>query len=562
MSSFLRLGPWLFLGAALASTGCVDESRSTPGAAGAVELALVLRPGLSLDSLDYALTGPSSFGRRGTFNLASSATFTATLGGLPAGTGYAITVTGTGTDGQTTCAGSASFDVTARVTTAVTLHVLCHEPAGPGGKVMGTMNACPVIDGLSAHPTEVAVGSSLVLTGNAHDNDSAPAALVYHWSATSGSIAGSGASASFTCTAPGAVTVTLTATDGACAQTAMIAVACSASAPDAGAPDAAASSDAAMVALEPWPGQNAVVSGDNLDQFGDNLSGLTYEPAAGGNPAVLWAALNAPGTIYRLIQSGGIWSFDGSHGWGAGKALHYPDGAGNPDSESVTRGEFTSPLVYVSTERNNDVGAVSRLSVLSFDSTAAGTSLTATHEWNVTGDLPAVGANLGLEGITWLPDSYLVTHQFFDEARGAAYDPTFYGDHAAGVFVVSVEATGILYGYVLDHATGAFHKVATIPSGLPAVMGLEFDRDTGALWTACDNTCMGAHNVLGLVNGKFVVRRSFARPSSLPDSNNEGIAIAPERECVGGFKRFFWADDAHLGGHALRSDSIRCGPLF
>jgi hypothetical protein len=94
------------------------------------------------------------------------------------------------------------------------------------------------------------------------------------------------------------------------------------------------------------------------------------------------------------------------------------------------------------------------------------------------------------------------------------------------------------------------------------VMGLEFDRDSGGLWAACDNTCGGLQNVLGLVGGKFVVRRSFARPSTLPDSNHEGIAIAPDSECAGGFKRFFWADDSRLNGHALRIDSIPCGPLF
>jgi hypothetical protein len=59
------------------------------------------------------------------------------------------------------------------------------------------------------------------------------------------------------------------------------------------------------------------------------------------------------------------------------------------------------------------------------------------------------------------------------------------------------------------------------------LMGLEFDRDSGALWAACDNTCAGVQNVLGILGGKLVVRRSFARPTTLPDSNHEGIAIAP-----------------------------------
>jgi hypothetical protein len=362
---------------------------------------------------------------------------------------------------------------------------------------------------------------------------------------------------------------------------------CSGLAPDAGAPDArpdlaadlpagggtdgaadAGRSDVAVVvgdaaiAVEPWPGQNAVVNGDKVDEFGENLSGLIYEPARGGKPAVLWAALNGPGTVYRLLPSAGLWTFDTAEGWGHGKALRYPGGSGNPDTESVTRGDFGDPFLYVCAEHDNDSSSVSRLSVLRFDASAPGTTLTATHEWDLTADLPAVGANLGLEGITWVPDGYLVAHQFFDEARGKAYDPAAYGSHAGGIFVVALEATGTLYGYVLDHGAGTFHKVATISSGLPGMMGLEFDRDSGVLWAACDNNCGGTQNVLGIVGGKFVVRRSFARPSTLPDSNHEGIAIAPDSECMGGFKKFFWADDSRLAGHALRIDSIPCGPLF
>jgi hypothetical protein len=716
MRSFLRLCPLMFLGAALASSGCVDESQpETTGEIGAAELGLVLGPGLNLATLSYTLAGPNAFLRTGTFNVANSATFTGTLGGLPAGTGYGITVTGTASDGQTTCGGTATFNITAKVTTPVTLHLLCREPARSGSAtVTGTFNICPAIDSLSATPAEVAVGSSLALSAAAHDTDSAPGAIAYQWSATSGNVTSAGANVSFTCAAPGPVTVTLTVTDTDCTDTAMTAVLCSGSAPDAGAPDtavpadaapvlpnikineiesnggtpgdwvelfnagstaadlsgwvfkdnddthnhaipagtivaaggyylleeaafgfglgaadsariytpnaavlvdsnswtahatitygrcpngsgpfvqtsstkgaandcggssldagapdtmapsadSAAPSDAAMVTLEPWPGQNAVVTGDNLNQFGDNLSGLIYEPASGGNPPVLWAALNGPGTLYRLIESGGIWNFDTANGWGAGKALHYPGGTGNPDTESVTRGEFSSPFVYVSTERNNDASSVSRLAVLRFDASSAGTMLTATHEWNLTADIPPVGANLGLEGMTFVPDAFLTSHGFFDESRGVTYDPNFYGDHANGVFVVAVEATGALYGYVLDHTAGTFKKVATISSGLPGVMGLEFDRDSGALWAACDNTCAGTQNVLGVVAGKFTVRRSFARPSTLPDSNNEGVAMAPDSECMGGFKRFFWSDDSHFGGHAIRIDSIPCGPLF
>lgn len=75
--------------------------------------------------------------------------------------------------------------------------------------------------------------------------------------------------------------------------------------------------------------------------------------------------------------------------------------------------------MYVASERNNSANSVSRNSILRFDASAAGSTLTATHEWNLTADLPAVGANLGIEAITWIPDSMLVANGFYDESRGA-----------------------------------------------------------------------------------------------------------------------------------------------
>jgi hypothetical protein len=710
MRSLLRLFSFAILGTALASTGCSEEP---PADLGSAVLSLQIGGGVALDTLGYTLTGPGAFSRAGTINLASSGTISATIGGLPAGNGYVLTVTGTASDGATTCGGSASFNITAKVTTNVMLHLLCREPARTGSaNVSGTLNVCPLIDALSASPGQVAVGSTLALSAMAHDSDGAPAALAYQWTASAGGVVGTGANATFTCTGPGSATITLIVTDGDCSDTGVVSVSCSGSPPDAGTPDAtlspdaapplpsikinevesnggtpgdwtelynagsaaadisgwvfkdnddthnyaipagtvipaggyylveeaaqnfglgaadsariftpgaavlvdsyswtahatitygrcpngtggfintssstkgaandcgavaspdagvpadatAAPADASMVTLEAWPGQNNVVTADNLNQFGDNLSGLTYEPAAGGNPAVLWGALNAPGSIYRLLWNGSIFTFDTANDWGAGKGLRYPGGvAGDPDTESVTRAEYDSPFVYTSAERNNAASSVSRLSILRFDASAAGTTLTATHEWNLTADVPATGANLGLEGITWIPDSHLVAKDFLDESRTALYNPANYPNHGTGLFVVGVEGTGTLYAYALDHGTGGFTKIATIPSGLPGLMGLEFDRETGALWAACDNTCAGNQNVLGIAAGKFVVKRSFARPSTLPDSNNEGVAFSPESECVGGFKKFFWSDDSHFGGHALRIDSIPCGPLF
>jgi hypothetical protein len=317
-----------------------------------------------------------------------------------------------------------------------------------------------------------------------------------------------------------------------------------------------------------WPGTNGAAEVDAAGQFTSNLSGLTYQPAAEGAPAVLWAVVNGPGTLFRMIESGGIWLPDSDAGWSTGKPLRYTDGTGNPDSEGVTFGAVFDS-VYVATERNNDASTISRLSILRFDPSSSDGALTATHDWNVTGNLPVVGANLGLETITFVPDSFLVSKGFYDEAAGKLYDPAAYPNHGGGLFIVGVEGTGQIHAFALDHASGAFTRVATISTGNPGVMALEFDREIGYLWSMCDDTCGNKAAILDIDTapgsstlGRFIVRRQFDRPSTLPNVNNEGIAIAPETECSGGFKAFFWSDDNATGGHSLRRDTIPCGAFL
>jgi hypothetical protein len=318
-----------------------------------------------------------------------------------------------------------------------------------------------------------------------------------------------------------------------------------------------------------WPGANDVKTVDVATQFTSNLSGLTYEGASGSSPAVLWAVVNGPGTLLRMLWNGTNYLPDTANDWSLGKALRYPDGTGNPDSEGVTLGANLADGIYVSTERNNDASTISKLAVLRFDASAVGTSLTATHEWNLTSLLPLVGANLGLEAITWVPDSYLVGKGFFDEAAGHVYAPSEYANHGTGLFFIGIEGNGKVYAFALNHLTGAASLVATITTGQTGVMSLEFDREVGYLWFGCDDTCANKTGVFDIDTsagsatlGRFTLRRLFDRPSTLPDSNNEGIAIAPQSECVAGFKPFFWSDDSDKDTFSLRKDSIPCGSFL
>ncbi|WP_198418793.1 lamin tail domain-containing protein [Cryobacterium sp. TMT4-31] len=331
----------------------------------------------------------------------------------------------------------------------------------------------------------------------------------------------------------------------------------------------AANSCAGDLVTAAWPGSAEVRTVDPAGVLGGNLSGLAYEAAGAAGTAgdVLWAAKNGTGALYKLVADGAGWVPDTTAGWGAGKPLHYTDGTGDVDAEGVAlTSAGADGGLFIASERNNAVSGVSRPAVLRYDASATGTQLTASMEWNLTADLPVVGANAGLEAIAWVPDSFLVAQGMLDERTNAAYDPAVYAGHGTGLFFVGLEANGAIYAYALDQATGGYTRVATIASGFSGVMDLEFEASTGRFWAVCDDTCAGRSAVLeiaqsGASDGRFGVTTVYERPASMPNLNNEGFALAPQSACVSGAKPVFWADDSNTGGHAIRVGSIECTPL-
>ena len=200
--------------------GCSsDGSATAPGASsdksGEIGLSLQVA-GLTINSATDTIVGPNAFSKTGTIDLSAATAFSATIGGIPAGTGYSISLSATATDGTTQCAGSATFDVAARATTSVSVALDCHQAARTGSiGLNGVVNVCPVIDALSANPSQVNVGSSIALAGSAHDSDSGPSPVSYHWSATSGTFNDPTLqNPTFTCTGAGPATITLLASDG------------------------------------------------------------------------------------------------------------------------------------------------------------------------------------------------------------------------------------------------------------------------------------------------------------------------------------------------------------
>jgi len=332
-------------------------------------------------------------------------------------------------------------------------------------------------------------------------------------------------------------------------------------------PEPASGTGPATTGAQTWPGAASVTVADQACAWktttgpeGRDMSGVVFDPT---NPDVMYAAKNK-NWVFRLVRQGDLWVADTSNDWGAGKQIRFPGGIGQPDSEGLTVGP--DGALYVTTERDNTNNSVAFNSVLRFDPDSAGPSLIATQQWNLTADFPELNvpgkANLGFEGVTFLPDTYLVQNGFVDESTGATYYPSDYPGHGSGLFFAALENDGKLYAYALN-ADGTADRVAVVDTGMGHVMDVQFDADLERIWTLCDNTCSVSSTLLKVdATGTIVSDVVYARPADLPNVNIEGFAIAPDSTCVDGVKETIWADDG-IGapgheGHALYSGTFPC----
>jgi chitodextrinase len=343
------------------------------------------------------------------------------------------------------------------------------------------------------------------------------------------------------------------------------------------APSGTGALPAAALTPAAWPGSADVTVADaqcawktTTGPEGRDVSGLVFDPA---DPNVLYSVKNKS-WVYRMVKQGGLWVADTSNGWGAGKQIFFPgstDTAANqPDSEGLTIGP--DGALYVTTERNNAANTIPLNSILRFDPSQPGTQLVATDQWNLTAEFPELHAgskaeaNLGFEGVAFVPDSYLTGTGFVDQSTGKTYTPADYPGHGTGLYFAALENDGKLYAYALngDHS---YHRVAVVDTGMGHVMDVAFDADNQRIWALCDNTCGVTSTVLKVnTTGSIVPEVVYSKPAGLPVNNLEGFALAPNSTCVGGAKEAFWSDDGIYGagagsateGHALYSGRIAC----
>jgi hypothetical protein len=521
-----------------------STSGSENPALGSVELEVRLNDLVTLSLMEWSIEG-NGFSDRGQLDVARRPLVTARLGGIPAGEGYRMRLSAS--QAQMSCTGSATFSIRGGGTTALRIELQC-IPFGTTGQVEVTapINVCPTVTELSAAPVELEVGDTAKVWGAATDPEKDAKKLTPRWEITgSGAFVSDGWQASLTCDKAGVTSVWLNVSDGGCETKAGLSIRCIVPA----------------LPRDEWPGEATVRVLDPVATFPQNLSGVTYAPATAATPATLWVVQNGPSRITPLYPTAtGELELASEGPWRGGKLLTYMDGGGEPDSEGITFAAAPN-IAYISTERNNDDSGVSRLSVLRYNLESSDTNLRATHEWNVTSQLPRAGANTGLEAITWVPDEYLVARGLLDERTNAVYSPTQYPAHEGGLFLVGVEQTGMIHAFALNHTSSEASRVASFTSGHPQVMGLEFDRDTGQLWAACDDGCQGESAVLSVKAGRFQVLKIYARPAGMPNINNEGIAFVPESECKAGLKPVFWVDDGNTAAHSVRGGLMPCGAL-
>jgi hypothetical protein len=339
----------------------------------------------------------------------------------------------------------------------------------------------------------------------------------------------------------------------------------------------------------PWPDTHngqAVSFADNVD-LGQNVSGLYF---VDGDPRTtaddyIWAIQNGssglpgenhgdPGALYKLVRdASGNWG--PAPGWEFGVPVRYLNNTtGEPDSEGVTA---VDGKVYVASERDNTNDTVSKIAVLEVNPNNIvpqngdhDGDLNATHEWDLGPDIgPGTetgldpnnpgDANLGIEAVAFVPDSYLTSVGFKDEHTGAAYNPSLYPSHIdGGVFFVGLEKTGKLYGYVFN-SDNTFTRIATVNTGFQTIQDLLWDPIQHLLWATCDNGCQGRSSIIRVENGSFDVQTVYSRPTGATQNlNNEGFTVAPISECVNGSRSAWWSDDSDDGNHWLRTASVDC----
>ena len=204
---------------------------------GAVELGLNIAPGVSIDTVQYSITGNGITPINGAVNVrADGSTVAPIIGGLTEGR-YVAELHTLSNDGRTSCQGNGQFMIRRRVTLRITVILDCRQ-IPPGAVFTGAVsigavfNNCPVLSSYTVSAGTTPVQTPVAVTASASDPDP-DTMLTYNWESLDGGTfqPPDASNATFMCDSPGSKRLRLTVSDGRCAtQTLLVPLACTATA--------------------------------------------------------------------------------------------------------------------------------------------------------------------------------------------------------------------------------------------------------------------------------------------------------------------------------------------
>jgi hypothetical protein len=207
----------LLVAASLLTAGCSGNSSAVPCSS---VLLIVLDvttdvegPDLVIDEVLWTITGDGMAAMVGVIDTSDpNATPSVEVFGLEPG-GYVIELEATSENGESTCRGAATFDVTAGVATEVAVLLRCKVGERLGAvRVNGTFNICAELTKAVVAPLQTSVGNVITVRSQAEDAEGD--AIEYSWTANSGTFADPSAAATFyTCEETGNDQLTISVTD-------------------------------------------------------------------------------------------------------------------------------------------------------------------------------------------------------------------------------------------------------------------------------------------------------------------------------------------------------------
>jgi len=208
------------LGAGAVAVSCGREA-SHHDDVGSVAVALTLSPGVTVNTVTFQITGNGITPINGTIDVTNATRATALVPGIPAGTGYQVTMDATSTDGRT-CHGVGTFDVAAGMTATATVTLQCRGQGNGQGTVAinGRLDNCPFITSFMASSLQGVVGGAPISISVAATDFDAMDTITYSWTTSAPAVGSLGnpaaASTTFTCNTAGTTQLSIAVSDGVC----------------------------------------------------------------------------------------------------------------------------------------------------------------------------------------------------------------------------------------------------------------------------------------------------------------------------------------------------------